>query len=350
MFAAARANPATLDKNATTATETAQVFTDLDAAMQRAGLSFGDILRTRLFYTERADYAQMNEVRDPYFRRRFAKGDFPASSGCVTGGSGARPHFEIEIVAHPGKQAYNADGVIQEWAGLRPPFTHANVAGGVLFASGQSPYHLDGGIAASEPVPQTAVVLEALNKVLEAGGRSRKDAICVIAYLTPTAALQKDAIVAEIRNFFGRKDKGAHPILTIVPVAQLFKPGMEIAMELFAAASAAAPLPVGFAGSAQAVRHESFLIANSEEPGDGKSTDAFDDAFANLVAACNAVGARPSDIGLLTLWFNSHEARHALEAHARKVVGPDVALTVAPLHDDGPAILLEALGHVQADE
>lgn len=343
LFVSERADPAQLDDTATTATEAGQVFAALERELRRSGLEFHDILRTRLLYATRADYPEMNEVRDPLFRARFPKGDFPAASGVVTGGlGGVRPNFDLEVIAHPGKRALNAIGVIQEWSGVRPPFTHANIAGGVLFASGQGPYDDSGGLAAADPIGQTVVALGALDKVLQAAGRSCSDILCLTAYLSPRAILDKDPIVAEIEAFIRKADDDVPPIINVIGVAQLFKPGMEIAMELCARASPANPATFISADSAQATRHERFLIARSEATGKDKPTASFDIAFANLRDALDGVDAKPHDIGLLTVWFSSTHDQRELEILARQAVGSDAALTLVPMSSAG--IFLEAMG------
>jgi len=343
VFLSKRADTAQLDSAANTTTESALVFASVERDLQSAGLEFHDILRTRLLYTSRDDYPEMNVVRDPLFRARFPKGDFPAASGFVTGGQGGvRPNFDLEVIAHPSKRAFNANGVIQEWSGVRPPFTHANIAGDVLFAAGQGPYNEAGGLAADDPIGQAVITLGVLDKVLKAGGCSRSDILCLTAYISPRAALEKRAILVEIDAFIGNSGHGAASIINVIVVHQLFKPGMEVAMELAARTSPTNPLTCRPSKAARATRYKTYLAASSEIEGPEGLPALFNSALADLRTSLNGVGAKLQDIGLLTLWFSSGHDRRELEGLARQAVGPKAALTLAPMAS--PGIFLEALG------
>ena len=352
LFVADRADPAELGNASTTIAESEEVFAELERTLRKGGLEFHDIVKTRLFYTVRSDYPEMNQVRDPLFRSRFSTGNFPAATGVITGGrGGARPHFELEVIAHPAKRALNAPGVIQEWKGVRPPFSHANIAGGVLFVSGQGAFNDKGALTATDPLAQAIATLPVLTKILEAADCECDDILCLTVYLTPPATLQRDAVVAAISAYLGQIKHGEPPIFTVIAVNELAFPGMEVEIELCARAPQAGVVSRGKStksiatGPAQATRHESFLFARSEVRRDDKSAVCFDQSFSALCTALGGVDAGPANMRMMTVWFSPAADRNQLEHLAEQVIGPDVALTLAPMPDSEIyTVIIEAFG------
>lgn len=352
IFIATRVTPETISEPLNTKIEAEQVFAEIDRTLQARGLGFCDLVKTRLFYTLRADYPQMNQVRDPLFRTRFSAGDFPAATGLVTGGRGARPHFEIEVIAHAGKRAFNADGVIKEWSGVRPPFTHGNVAGGILFISGQGAFNDNGTLTTTDPVAQAADTLPVLTKILEGAGSKPEDVLSLTAYLTPPAMAGVGTIRNELVRYLDKSKGGAPPILTVIPVSELAFPGMEVEIEFCArapqAGSSSSQSRTQVSGPAQATRCGGLLLARSEAQGGGSLASCFDQAVAEMQSALSGVDAAVADIEMLTVWFSPQAARSELEAVAPRAIAAGAGLTLAPMPDCGkPAVIVEAFGNAR---
>jgi enamine deaminase RidA (YjgF/YER057c/UK114 family) len=350
VFVADRVDPAELGDAPTTTAEAELVFAALERTLRDAGLAFRDVVKTRLFYAFRSDYPEMNQVRGPLFRSRFADGGFPAATGVITGGrDGARPQFELEVIAHANRRAFNAPGVIQEWNGVRPPFSHAVIAGDVLFVSGQGAFDDKGELAAPDPIGQTIATLPVLTKILEAAGCDRGDILSLTAYLTPPAQVHVDQVAAEIETYLRDNGRGEPPIVTIISVNELAFPGMEVEIELCARApqdDRSASTRTATAGPAKATRHKSFLYGRSEVRQGSDPESCFDRSWSALREALGGLDARPSDIRMMTVWFSPMRDRARLEAIAKQALAPGVGLTLAPMPDDGPCtIILEAFGH-----
>src|SRR5262245_14377210 len=115
-FLAERVGDGELAAVANTTDEATRVFAAIEASLRESNLELRDVTKIRLFYAVHSDFPEMNKVRDPLFRSRFPNESFPSSTGVITGGRGKRPNFELEVIAHAGKRAFNADGLVTEWS------------------------------------------------------------------------------------------------------------------------------------------------------------------------------------------------------------------------------------------
>jgi enamine deaminase RidA (YjgF/YER057c/UK114 family) len=331
---------------ANTAAEARYAYDTAGHAVAADGLSFRDILKTRFFFARRSDFAEMDSVRDPLFRTEFDAGDFPASTGMVTGGhADTRPFFELEVIAHSDKRVLFAPGVIRQWSGFTPPFSHATVAGGVVFASGQSPYTETGELAATDPIGQAAVVLGAMGKVMSAAGCGNGALLYLTVFVSPAVLPVLGQLREQIDSFVAQTGSQHGPMVSIVPVAQLFRPDMDLAMDFYARAPGGTSTPSVTVGSAQAVRHESFLIATANMRGSGSTASCFQTAAADLTGALSEIGATVADLGLVTVWYSRDLDRAELDSHVRHVFGAAMPVTFAPTAEPQTVLLIEALGN-----
>jgi enamine deaminase RidA (YjgF/YER057c/UK114 family) len=327
-----------------TTAEAQRVFSDLEQDLAEYGLSLADVVKLRFFYTSLADFPDMNQVREPLFRARFAHGQFPSSTGVITGGrGGTQPRFELEVIAHAGKVAFNAPGVIEEWEGVRPPFSHANIAGGLIFISGQGAYNDDGGLLSDDPTEQASASLGVLTKILAQAGCDTADVLSLTAYLTPIALKSRSAIEAQLGQYL----TGA-AIATVIPVTGLAFPGMEVEIEVCARAKAA-PGQTPFAtashdaGAARAIRYGGLLLARGGGEGQASVAACLKCAFDDLDAAMAGVGAVRKNAGTTTIGFAPAADRSAVGDFAADIGN----VTLAPLPEGAePSVIVEILGEI----
>jgi len=98
------------------------------------------------------------------------------------------------------------------------PYSHAVLAAGLLFCSGQIPLDLDGGeLVGKTPAEQARRCLENLDAVCAAAGATLQDAVRITIYMTDLAAFGE---VNEVYASFFADDP---PARVTVGVAQLPK-------------------------------------------------------------------------------------------------------------------------------
>jgi len=78
----------------TTAQQTEQVFTNLEAVLAAAGTSLGNVVKTTVYLADMADFAQMNEV----YARHFGTHK-PARSTVQAAGLPKNARVEIDVIA-----------------------------------------------------------------------------------------------------------------------------------------------------------------------------------------------------------------------------------------------------------
>ena len=74
--------------------ETHQVMKNLDAVLSEAKLTFGHIVKTTIFLSDMALFAQVNEVYGTYF-----SGDYPARETVAVKGLPRGVNVEISVIA-----------------------------------------------------------------------------------------------------------------------------------------------------------------------------------------------------------------------------------------------------------
>ena len=98
------------------------------------------------------------------------------------------------------------------------PYSHAVIAGGLLFCSGQMPLDPDGGELVGEtPGEQAAQCLKNLQAVCAAAGASLADAVRMTVYLTDMGAF------AEVNEVYGTFFESDPPARVAIGVAALPK-------------------------------------------------------------------------------------------------------------------------------
>lgn len=341
-------------------------FAMVEERLRALGLEFTDIVKTRLLYTEREDFPEMNSVRDPLYRGRFAPGGFPSATGLVTGGrDGAVPRFEMEVIARRGRTPLMADGVVRRWGDVSPPFTHANVAGDAVFLSGQGPWNEAGELLGTTTAEQVTATLGTVVPILAAAGRTMADVVSMTAYLTPAGMRSADPATGALLEFLEAHGlDAAPPILTVLPVDDLAFPGMEVEIEVIAGPpgrrgvrmGSAAPTrsPVGLlpAVASAAAVGDLLLAGAGEVSASGDAQEAAEcarDALARVEDALVDIGHRPSELGLVSVWFSPRQARaEVLEAVSGITAGwgaPIVSAVPMPAGAGAPvAVAVEAFG------
>lgn len=79
------------------AEQTEQVFANLTAVVEDAGLTMDDVVKCNVFLTDMADFAEMNAVYAKHFSE-----PFPARSTVTVAGLPLGARVEIELVARRG--------------------------------------------------------------------------------------------------------------------------------------------------------------------------------------------------------------------------------------------------------
>jgi 2-iminobutanoate/2-iminopropanoate deaminase len=296
-----RADPAALGPDATTTDEAQAIFDEIEASLAGRGLGIEDLVKLRFLYTSRSDFPEMNAARDPLFRSRFKTLNFPASTGVVTGGrGGVRPRLEMEVIASSGRQAFCVEGIVQEWAGVRPPFSHGTTAQEILFVSGQGPYDADGGLLTDDAVGQIEHTLDVLERVLAGGGAAPSDILGTVIYLKPAAMAERDQIRSMVMEFAQAGQASAKPLI-VVPVEDLAFPGLHIEIDLFArnprAASSSAKYVGAATASALSARQGDFVFATAT----GEDVASALLSLAEAKAGVEAADAK----GITTIWIGS---------------------------------------------
>ncbi len=115
-------------------------------------------------------------------------------------------------------------------------FSHALVAGGTVYISGQHAGRPDGTIAGEGDVrAQTVVAFEKIRALLTAAGATMDDVVKLTIYLTDIATR---AEFGDARRFFFTGD---YPCATLVGVAALALPGLLVEIDAIAVLPTAPP-------------------------------------------------------------------------------------------------------------
>ncbi len=80
--------------NADITTETNQVMKNLKAILTEAGMDFGNVLKTSIFLSDMALFAQVNEIYGSYFTT-----DYPARETVAVRGLPKNVNVEISMIA-----------------------------------------------------------------------------------------------------------------------------------------------------------------------------------------------------------------------------------------------------------
>jgi len=74
--------------------EVEQIFAGLEAVLEAAGKSFGDVVRVGVYLTEPRDYAALNEIYARHFER-----PYPARTVIMVAALPLGAHVEMDVIA-----------------------------------------------------------------------------------------------------------------------------------------------------------------------------------------------------------------------------------------------------------
>jgi reactive intermediate/imine deaminase len=167
--------------------QTRTIMENAGQLLEAAGLSFRDVVSSKIYLTSASDFAAMNEV----YREFFPEAP-PARATVQSGLAGPEAVVEITFVASSApRRAIGAPP-----SGL--PLSPAIRAGNRVYVSGMLG---NGPDAAGDVAAQTRATLAKIGETLTAAGASPADAVEGLVYLTDASSFA--AMNAEYRAFFG---------------------------------------------------------------------------------------------------------------------------------------------------
>ena len=160
--------------------------------LEAAGMSFANIVSARIYLTDAADFAAMNEVYGEYFPTAP-----PARATVQCGLAGPEAVVEITFIASAAPRA----AIGTPPSGL--PLSPAVKAGNRVYVSGML-----GNTAATagDVAAQTRETLAKIGRTLAEAGAAPADVVEGLVYLTDPAAFA--AMNKEYREFFGERFPG----------------------------------------------------------------------------------------------------------------------------------------------
>ena len=114
---------------------------------------------------------------------------------------------------------------VQGVAAPRAHYSHAVVAGDVLYVAGQVPVDQDGNVVLGDAAAQARQVLVNMSRIVESAGASLDDVVKTTVFLTDMA--DRGAVGAVRKDFFGDPP----PANTLVGVAALAEPAFLVEIE-----------------------------------------------------------------------------------------------------------------------
>lgn len=204
------------DNSAVTGDVAAQTRAALDNAgeiLAAAGLTYRDVVSSRVFITEAADFAGMNAAYRTYFTA-----DPPARATVVT--PLTNPAFLVEITLIAVRDAARR---ALPFEGLDLPLSAAVQTTGRAFLSGA----LDES-GATDAVTQTRGMIAEIEETMQATQLSWRDVREAVLYITDMT--QRDAVEAELRQAFSGTS-----VAGVVLETSLVKPGAIVEMMVTAA-------------------------------------------------------------------------------------------------------------------
>jgi reactive intermediate/imine deaminase len=167
--------------------QTHAIMENAGELLKAAGMSFASIVSSRVYLTDTAGFAGMNEAYGEYFREK------PPARATVKSGL-AGPDFDVEIT-------FTASNAPREMIGTPPnglPLSPAIKAGRRLYVSGVLGNTPE---TAGNMGAQTREILARIHKTLVSAGASPADVVDSLVYITDPAAFQ--VMNESYRAFFG---------------------------------------------------------------------------------------------------------------------------------------------------
>ena len=147
--------------------------------LRAAGMSYADVVSSRVYITDAAAFQDMNAAYRPFF-----PGDKPVRATVVTGLMHPAYKVEITLVAVKGaKQAFVMPGPDGAPGQPSPNFSHAVRAGARLFVAGMLG---DTPATRGDARAQAAEALVRIARTMRAAGYQPADAVDAVVYVTDT--------------------------------------------------------------------------------------------------------------------------------------------------------------------
>jgi enamine deaminase RidA (YjgF/YER057c/UK114 family) len=286
--------------------------------LEAEGRGWDDLVWFRIFYRERDDFPRLNEVRKPFFEARMPAGNFPATTGVVTGLGEDGLTIELEMMLGAGKVLRDSPWV---WKTIRgglgkPPAAHGVEWGGLLWISGQVGYDEEANLVDPTALGQLPQALRNLWAIIKDAGCRREDVAQFTFHLVASAFDEYEAVREEFEAMLAEVYGERPPLVSFVGVEELFMPGVLVEIEGYVATDAAArtvATPAVGGGEARAelgIRARSAPAARVGElafatgVGIGDSVGrCFTAALDELEAALATVESGLAKIHRATLWF-----------------------------------------------
>jgi enamine deaminase RidA (YjgF/YER057c/UK114 family) len=352
-----------------TQAETEANFAAVAEVLEAEGRTWDDLVWFRIFYRERADFPRLNEVRKPYFEGELPGGDFPATTGVVTGLNGDGATVEFEMMLGAGKALRDTPRVWKVIRGGlgRPPAAHGVEWGGLLWISGQVGYDEEANLVADSALGQLPQALRNLWAIVEDAGHRKKDVVQFTFHLVASAFGEYEEVREEFELMLAAIYGTRPPLVSFVGVEELFMPGVVVEIEAYVASDPATrvvpiaepvepaaadpvpaatatepsvePAPVAIATpalaelgtpvrSAPAGRVGEFAFGVGASVGDSVA-DCFDAAIDDLAARLATVEADPSELSRATLWYSPRESHAEVASLLDAAIGTRLPASLA---------------------
>jgi len=159
------------------AAQTKLVLENAGEVLRAAGMSYADVVSSRVYITDGAAFQEMNAAYRPFF-----PGDKPVRATVVTGLMLPAYKVEITLVAVKGaKQAFVAPGPDGSPGQPSPNFSHALRAGSRLFVAGMLG---DTPATRGDAKAQAGEALARIARTMRAAGYQPADAVDAMVYVT----------------------------------------------------------------------------------------------------------------------------------------------------------------------
>jgi enamine deaminase RidA (YjgF/YER057c/UK114 family) len=319
-----------------TQAETEANFAVVSEVMAGEGRTWDDLVWFRIFYRERADFPRLNEVRKPFLEGELPGGEFPATTGVVTGLNGDGATIEFEMMLGTGKLLRDTPRVWKVIRGGlgRPPAAHGVEWGGLLWISGQVGYDEEANLVADSALGQLPQALRNLWAIVEDAGHRKADVVQFTFHLVASAFGEYEEVREEFELMLAAIYGERPPLVSFVGVEELFMPGVVVEIEAYVASDpearivpmaepldpepAADPAPVATATqalaelgtpvrSAPAGRVGDFAFAVGASVGDSVAA-CFDAAIDDLAARLATVDSDLDALSRATLWYSPRDA------------------------------------------
>lgn len=210
-------------------TQARQIYENIKATLEAAGLSFNDVVKTIDYITPPGlpDYRPTGQIRQEYFKE-----SFPGATGIIVNQlliEGLNLEVDVWAITNGAPKEIIDPG----WARYQKlTYRPAVKKGEWLFFSGQGALDMATGmfVGKGDIVAQTRKIYENLRIILETAGASFDDIVKIIDFIAP-AGLKDYSASAEVRREYF---KNGFPAVTAVVVENLLREEMLIEIDAIA--------------------------------------------------------------------------------------------------------------------